>query len=150
MNLFSFFRKKSEHNVKSLKDYSVYNTKSNYNFEYSLDLGSEQEIKLQEKYDEASKIIDKLRNVDLKYNTTNFKFDIEQLDNILQSTYKQGCEMSVYQFIYNDILDSLIEDIESIIEISNKLYYTLINKDAHFINNIVDAMLEDEEANFNV
>lgn len=93
----------------------------------------------------AKDILSSLRTLDLKYTKDDFSFDIEQLDNILNSTYDEAINLLSFNIIYPDIINIFTEQVDDIITISNNLKSALLISDKQFINNKADVFLDEVE-----
>ena len=82
----------------------------------------------------AKDLLNNLRALDLKYTNEDFSFDIEQLDNILNSTYDEALNLLSFNIIYPDIITIFTEQVDDIISISNDLKSVLLISEKKFIN----------------
>ena len=93
----------------------------------------------------AKDLLNNLRALDLKYTNDDFSFDIEQLDNILNSTYDEALNLLSFNIIYPDIITIFTEQVDDIISISNDLKSALLISEKKFINNKADVFLDEAE-----
>jgi hypothetical protein len=141
-------KKKIKHNT-SNADFDIKNFISSIN---------QQKIKVREfspitkdeheflaKVNMAKDLLNNLRALDLKYTNDDFSFDIEQLDNILNSTYDEALNLLSFNIIYPDIITIFTEQVDDIISISNDLKSALLISEKKFINNKADVFLDEVE-----
>ena len=93
----------------------------------------------------AKDLLNNFRALDLKYTNDDFSFDIEQLDNILNSTYDEALNLLSFNIIYPDIITIFTEQVDDIISISNDLKSALLISEKKFINNKADVFLDEAE-----
>ena len=148
-NIFQNLKRKKIKDNTSTADFDIKNFISSIN---------QQKIKVREfspitkneheflaKVNMAKDLLNNLRALDLKYTNEDFSFDIEQLDNILNSTYDEALNLLSFNIIYPDIITIFTEQVDDIISISNDLKSVLLISEKKFINNKADVFLDEAE-----
>ena len=148
-NIFQNLKRKKIKDNTSTADFDIKNFISSIN---------QQKIKVREfspitkneheflaKVNMAKDLLNNLRALNLKYTNEDFSFDIEQLDNILNSTYDEALNLLSFNIIYPDIITIFTEQVDDIISISNDLKSVLLISEKKFINNKADVFLDEAE-----
>lgn len=148
-NIFQDLKRKKTEKNKSNLDFDIKNFISSINRQVTKKHEfvpiTKNEHEFLTKVNTAKDILSSLRTLDLKYTKDDFSFDIEQLDNILNSTYDEAVNLLSFNIIYHDIIDIFTEQVDDIITISNNLKSALLISDKQFINNKADVFLDEAE-----
>lgn len=148
-NIFQNLKRKKTEKNKSNLDFDIKNFISSINRQVTKKHEfvpiTKNEHEFLTKVNTAKDILSSLRTLDLKYTKDDFSFDIEQLDNILNSTYDEAINLLSFNIIYHDIIDIFTEQVDDIITISNNLKSALLISDKQFINNKADVFLDEAE-----
>lgn len=148
-NIFQNLKRKKTEKNKSNLDFDIKNFISSINRQVTKKHEfvpiTKNEHEFLTKVNTAKDILSSLRTLDLKYTKDDFSFDIEQLDNILNSTYDEAINLLSFNIIYPDIIDIFTEQVDDIITISNNLKSALLISDKQFINNKADVFLDEAE-----
>ena len=147
--IFNIFQNLKRKKIESNTDFDLKNFISSINHQkvknYEFVPITKNEHEFLTKVNTAKDILSSLRTLDLKYTKDDFSFDIEQLDNILNSTYDEAINLLSFNIIYPDIIDIFTEQVDDIITISNNLKSALLISDKQFINNKADVFLDEAE-----
>lgn len=148
-NIFQNLKIKKRKSNKSNTDFDIKNFISSINCQVTKQHEfvpiTKNEHEFLAKVNTAKDILSSLRALDLKYTKDDFSFDIEQLDNILNSTYDEAINLLSFNIIYPDIINIFTEQVDDIITISNNLKSALLISDKKFINNKADVFLDEAE-----